>query len=205
DITSFSVRVFVLAVACIWHLGIGVAQQLAGDIIVFIVSAVFLEIYLIVNLLSTHEANQHPSLKYVRFGLATFFFLGIVAFCVLRILPIYCKQPTWLVYRLNAARATQRMIRTFCSSLSLIVLDVQLQRNKESTCWLVVFGILLLPHLVYIIFRMQEIAREAPRESWSILRHAIFACGSLALVTRLAAAFCMILVARNFGNEINQM
>lgn len=78
-------------------------------------------------------------------------------------------------------------------------------RNKESTCWLVVFGFLLLPHLVYIIFRMQEIAREAPRESWSILRHAIFACGSLALVTRLAAAFCMILVARNFGNEINQM
>uniref|UniRef100_V5IBW6 DUF7789 domain-containing protein n=2 Tax=Ixodes ricinus TaxID=34613 RepID=V5IBW6_IXORI len=243
DDFSFAIMLFCSNILCIWHLGIGVAQQLAFDIIVFIVSALFLWIYLIVNLTSTHEANPLPSLKYVRFGFATFFFLGMTAFSGLRILPSYCKQPTWFLFRYSADPKTQRMIYTFCSSLSLIVLDVQLQvsmiilvmdtgvylstfdicvivvgaitifvwvlagvkaRNKESTCWLVVFGILLLPNMAYIIFRMQEIVRQTPRDSWSILRHIIIACGSLALLTRLAAAACMILVARNFGKRINE-
>ncbi|XP_029841967.2 uncharacterized protein LOC115325393 [Ixodes scapularis] len=244
DDLTFAIMLFWSNLACIWHLCIGVAQQLAFDIIVFIVSAVVLEIYLIVNLTSTHEANLNLSLTYVRFGLATFFFLGILAFSGLHILPSYCKQTTWLVYRVSGKNETQQRIHIFCSSLTLIMLDVQLQasmiilvmdtgvylstfdicvivvgsfillgwacagvmaRNKESKRWLVVFGILLLPNLVYVIFRMQEIARETARESWSILRHAIFVCGSLALVTRLAAAFCMILVVRNFGKNINQM
>ncbi|KAM7310394.1 uncharacterized protein ISCGN_007302, partial [Ixodes scapularis] len=104
-------------------------EQLAFDIIVFIVSAVVLEIYLIVNLTSTHEANLNLSLTYVRFGLATFFFLGILAFSGLHILPSYCKQATWLVYRVSGKNETQQRIHIFCSSLSLIMLDVQLQAS----------------------------------------------------------------------------
>uniref|UniRef100_A0A224YK56 Conserved plasma membrane protein n=1 Tax=Rhipicephalus zambeziensis TaxID=60191 RepID=A0A224YK56_9ACAR len=73
--------------------------------------------------------------------------------------------------------------------------------RKESKVWLSIFVVLWFPNVVYIGLKLYDLK---PSESWTVLYKATVACAVVALLIRLALAFTMYKVVRNFGRGLRE-
>uniref|UniRef100_A0A131Z0L9 Conserved plasma membrane protein n=1 Tax=Rhipicephalus appendiculatus TaxID=34631 RepID=A0A131Z0L9_RHIAP len=162
---------------CFFYIVHGILKERYHEIAVFIFSSILLLVYLILNVVSPSQ-TAGASIQ---------------------------KKGTMLIFVMNHGTDLRRIeiivlaVGPVVTLLGAIAGECAIR--KESKVWLSIFVVLWFPNVVYIGLKLNDLE---PSESWTVLYKATVACAVVALLIRLALAFTMYKVVRNFGRGLRE-